>query len=146
MIRRVAAALLFAALLAAGARLPLLRLLLPPHRPADAPAPYGALHRWPLRWMNDPTPPELLHFFQSIRAQTKPDERIALVLAPPYDGMGYMYWRASYELTGRPILLPVTIVPPDAAGAIAVWDTAYDHPRFEQKWVGGKGVLLRRKP
>ncbi|HEX8409281.1 MAG TPA: hypothetical protein VF883_10470 [Thermoanaerobaculia bacterium] len=146
MIRRVAAALLFAALLASGARLPILRLLLPPHRPADAPAPYGALHRWPLRWMNDPTPPELLHFFRTIRAQTKPGERIALVLAPPYDGMGYMYWRASYELTGRPILLPVTIVPPDDADAIAIWDTTFEHPRFEQKWLDGKGALLRRKP
>lgn len=146
MIRRVAATLLFAALVAAGARLPLLRLLLPPHRPADAPAPYGALHRWPLRWMNDPTPPELLQFFENVRARTRPGESLALVLAPPYDGMGYMYWRASYELTGRPILLPVTIVEPDDADAIAIWDAAYTNPRFEQTWLDGKGALLRRKP
>lgn len=146
MIRRVVAALLFAALLAAGARLPILRLLLPPHRPSDAPAPYGALDRWPLRWMRDPTPPELLAFFQKVRARTGPGERIALVLAPPYDGMGYMYWRASYELTGRPILLPVTVVPPDDADAIAVWDTTFEHSRFEQTWLDGKGALLRRRP
>lgn len=145
MIRRAAAALLFAALLATGARLDVLRLLLPPHRPAGAPAPYGALHRWPLRWMNDPTPPELLHFFESVRARTKPGERLALVLAPPHDGMGYSYWRASYELTGRPILLPVTIVPPDDADAIAVWDQMYGHPNFELTWLDGKGALLRRK-
>lgn len=145
MIRRAGAALLFAALLATGARLDILRLLLPPHRPADAPAPYGALHRWPLRWMHDPTPPELLRFFESIRARTRPGERIAIVLAPPYDGMGYMYWRASYELTGRPILLPVTIVPPDDADAIAIWDTTFEDPRFERTWVDGKSAMLRRR-
>lgn len=144
MIRRVAAALLFAALLATGARLPILRLLLPPHHPADAPAPPGALHRWPLRWMNDPTPPELVRFFAGIRAQTRPGERIALIMGPPYDNMGYTYWRASYELTGRPLLTPIAA--PDEADAIAVWDKMYGHPSFGLVWLDGKGALLRRKP
>lgn len=141
---RIAAGLLFAALVAAGARPSILRLLLPPHRPPDAPAPERALHRWPLRYTNDPSSPEVIRFFEWVRANTASGERIAIVLPPPFDGPGYAYWRASYELTGRLLLPPATEL--DDADAIAVWKTLYGDPRFELAGLDGQGgALLRRK-
>lgn len=144
MMVRIAAGLLFAALLAAGARPSILRLLLPPHRPPAAPAPERALHRWPLRYTNDPSSPEVVRFFTWVRANTVPGERIALVLAPPFDGPGYAYWRASYELTGR-VVLPAVFDLADA-DTIAVWKTFYGDPRFALAGLDGHGgALLRRK-
>lgn len=144
MMGRIAAGLLFAALLAAGARPSILRLLLPPHRPPDVRAPERALHRWPLRYTNDPSPPEVVRFFTWVRANTAPGERIALVLAPPLEGAGYAYWRASYELTGRMVLRPVADLAD--ADAIAVWKTSYGDPRFALAGLDGHGgALLRRK-
>lgn len=146
MIRRVAAGLLFAALLAGGIRPSLLRLLLPPHRPPEAPAPPGAVDRQPLRFRNDPTPPEIAHFFRELRAQIRPGEKVALLMAPPNESFGYTYWRASYELTGRPMLLPVTLVYPSDADVIALWQAGWGSPSFELAWMGEKdGALLRRK-
>jgi hypothetical protein len=111
MIRKVAAGLLFAALVAAGIRPALLRLLLPPFRPAPQPAPARALDRWPLRWKEEFVPPQMQRFFDEARAQTKPGERIRLQFVAPYEGFGYTHWRASYALTGRYVLIPHELMP-----------------------------------
>ena|SRR5687768_6353935 len=146
MIRRVAAGLLFAALLAGGLRPSLLRLLLPPHRPPEAPAPEGAVDRRPLRFTNDPTPPEVAQFFEELRAHTKPGEKVGLLMSPPNEGFGYTYWRASYALTGRPMLLPVSLVYPHDADVIALWEAGWGSPNYELAWLGERnGALLRRK-
>lgn len=143
---RIAAGLLYAALLAAGARLPILRLLLPPHRPPDAATHPAALQRQPLRFTNDPTPPEMQRFFDGIRANTRPGERIVLLMAPPFDGMGYAFWRASYTLAGRPVTLPDPAAGPKDAEVMAIWATYYGHPDYALAWLEGKGAILRRKP
>lgn len=146
MIRRVAAGLLFAALLAGGIRPSLLRLLLPPHRPPEAPAPPGAVDRRPLRFANDPTPPEIARFFEDVRAQTRPGEKIGLLMAPPNESFGYTYWRASYALSGRPVLLPITLAYPTDADVIALWEAGWGAADFELAWTGERnGALLRRK-
>jgi hypothetical protein len=126
MMRRVAACLLFAALVAAGVRPSLLRLLLPPHRPPAQPAAGGALDRWPLRWKQEYVTPDVQRFLDEARAQTRPGERIGLQLGPPYDGFGYAHWRASYALSGRYVLVPNNLIrwetPPDA---LVRWDAAH---------------------
>lgn len=106
MIRRIAAGLLFAALVAAGIRPSLLRLLVPPFRPPALPAPGAALDRKPLRWSAQYVPRELQRFLDDdVRANTRPGDRIGLQLAPPYHGFGYTHWRASYALSGRVVLI-----------------------------------------
>lgn len=146
MMRRIAAALLFAALLAAGARLPILRLLLPPHRPPDVATHPSALQRQPLRFTNDPTPQEMQRFFEGVRANTKPGERIVLIMPVPFEGMGYAHWRASYTLSGRHVSLPDPEQGPKDADVLAVWATYFGDPRYELAWLEGKGAMLRRKP
>ena len=108
--RRVAAGLLFAALVAAGIRPSLLRLLLPPHRPPAQPAPPVALDRWPLRWKQPYVAEDMERFLEQARAQTRPGERLGLQFEPPYHGFGYAHWRASYALTGRYVLIPDSVV------------------------------------
>ena len=125
MMRRLAAGLLFAALVAAGIRPALLRLLVPPFRPAAQPAPGRAMDRWPLRWKAEYVPADLQRFLDDARAQTRPGETIGLKLAPPYEGFGYTHWRAAYSLTGRYVLIPDEVVkwktPPDV---LVTWDPA----------------------
>ena len=106
MIRRIAAGLLFAALVASGVRLPLLRLILPPHRPVQYPPPDKAVDRWPLRWKDEYVSEEFQRFLDDARNRTKPGETLALQFVAPYDGFGYVHWRASYALTGRHVLMP----------------------------------------
>ncbi|HVG25742.1 MAG TPA: hypothetical protein VND45_16415 [Thermoanaerobaculia bacterium] len=122
----MAAGLLFAALVAAGIRPSLLRLLLPPHHPPPQPAPGAALDRWPLRWKSEYVTPELQRFLEEVRAQTRRGERVGLLLAPPYDGFGYTHWRASYALSGRTVLVPNDVIqwaePPDV---IVKWDAEH---------------------
>jgi hypothetical protein len=132
MMRRGAACLLFAALVAAGIRPPLLRLLLPPHRPPEQPAPDRALDRWPLRWKREFVPPDLQRFFDDARAQTRPGERLGLQFVPPYEGFGYAHWRASYALTGRYVLIPNDVVP---------WT---EPPDAVLMWNGTHGAVVRR--
>ena len=146
MIRKVAAGLLFTALFAGGIRLSLLRLLLPPHRPPDAPAPMGAVDRKPLRLTNDPLPADVAAFLERVRASTKPGERVALVMAWPHDGWSYTHWRGSYALSGRVVNAPPTPVdemPPDV---VAAWRTGFGHPQYEIVWADANSALLRRKP
>jgi hypothetical protein len=124
MMRRVAAGLLFAALVVSGIRPALVRLLLPPFRPPARPAPGAALDRQPLRWSAPFVPAELQRFLEDeVRASTRPGERVGLQLAPPYNGFGYTHWRASYALSGRVVLIPNELVewevPPDV---IVKWD------------------------
>ncbi|HVE71529.1 MAG TPA: hypothetical protein VNI54_09200 [Thermoanaerobaculia bacterium] len=106
MIRRVAAGLLFAALVASGVRPVLLRLILPPHRPVQYPPPENAVDRWPLRWKDEFVSDEFKRFLEEARERTKPGETLALQFVAPYDGFGYVHWRASYALTGRYVLIP----------------------------------------
>jgi hypothetical protein len=118
MIRRVAAGLLFAALVASGVRLPLLRLILPPHRPLQYPPPDGAIDRWPLRWKDEFVSEEFKRYLEDARRQTRPGESVALQFVAPYHGFGYVHWRTSYALTGRFVLTPDAVArskrPPDA--------------------------------
>jgi hypothetical protein len=145
MMRRVAAGLLFAALVAAGIRPGVLRLLLPPHRPPDRPAPAGALDRWPLRFSNDPTPPELQRFLEDARANTRPGERVGVLLAPPFNGAGYSHWRASYALSGRQVLFPPEVMPWDDPDVVVLWNTAWSDPDYDVAWSGNGGAVLRRR-
>ncbi|HUR83494.1 MAG TPA: hypothetical protein VM733_22250 [Thermoanaerobaculia bacterium] len=118
MIRRIAACLLFAALVASGVRPAMLRLLVPPHVPEQYPPPGGALDRWPLRWRARFTSDAFERFLEDARVQTRPGDTLALQFVAPYDGFGYAHWRASYALTGRYVLPPRDIRPwprePDA--------------------------------
>lgn len=146
MIRRVAAGLLFAAILAGGMRASMFRLLLPPHRPPDVPGPIGGVDRAPLRLRNDPTPPELLQFFAELRAQTRPGERIGIMFGAHHAGFSYTYWRARYFLTGRTVLLPMDIIAPETApDVVAIWDTGWGDPRFELVWTGSHGAIARKR-
>ena len=145
MIRRVAAGLLFAALLVSGIRLDVLRLLFPPFRPPDVSGPAGGVDRRPLRFKNDPLPPDLGKFLEVVRTETKPGERIALLLAPPHDGFSYTLWRAHYILSGRPVQLPMTIFPPDDPDVIVVWQSGYGDEDYAVAWAAGDGAILRRK-
>ena len=146
-LRRVGAALLFAALLIGGIRVPLLRLLLPPHRPPDAPAPPGGIDRQPLRFRNDPVPEDVLQFLAQVRGQTRPGERIALLMAAPHDGWSYTHWRASYVLAGRHVITPMTLVEPETPpDVVALWGVGWGHPRYEITWADAKSALLRRRP
>ena len=131
MMRRVVAGLLFAALVAAGIRPSLLRLLLPPFHPPPQPAPVRALDRWPLRWKQQYVPTEMQRFFDEARAQTKPGERIGLQFVEPYEGFGYTHWRASYALTGRYVLIPQELVP---------WQNP---PEVVLMWNGTHGSVVR---
>jgi hypothetical protein len=144
MMRRVAAGLLLAAIFAGGVRIPVLRLLLPPHRSPDTPAPPGAIDRKPLRFANDPVEPDVLQFLGRVRADTKPGERIALMLAPPHGGWTYTHWRASYALSGRHVMPPVQWeTMPDV---VALWRTGWGDPQYDLVWSDSNSALLRRRP
>jgi hypothetical protein len=146
MIRRVAACLLFAAIVAGGVRASMLRLLLPPHRPPNVPNNIAGIDRAPLRLKTDPTPPELLQFLNTIREQTREGERIGVIFGWPHAGFSYTYWRARYILAGRTVLLPMDIVAPEEApDVVAVWDTGWGDPRFEIVWLGSHGAIERKK-
>jgi hypothetical protein len=103
--QRVAATILFILLFIGGFRPMFLRLLIS-RRSLMRPGPANGLDRRPLREWSDPTPPELQAFLQTVRAETRRGETIALVFGPPYDGFGFTYWRANYELSGRSVQLP----------------------------------------
>lgn len=147
MMRRLAAGLLLAALFAGGVRFSVLRLLLPPHRPPDTPAPPGAIDRKPLRFANDPVSGDVLQFLGRVRAETKEGEQIALLMAPPHDGWSYTHWRASYLLAGRRVITPMTLVEPETPpDVVALWRTGWGHPRYEVVWADANSALLRRRP
>jgi hypothetical protein len=144
MMRQVAAGLILLALFAGGVRVSILRLLLPPHHPPDAPAPPGAIDRKPLRFAKDPVSDDVLRFLERVRADTKPGERIALMMAPPHGGWTYTHWRASYVLSGRPVLPPIPWdSPPDV---VALWRTGWGDPRYEIVWSDSNSAMLRRTP
>ena len=143
MMRRVAAGLLLAALFAGGLRISVLRLLAPPHRPPETPAPPGAIDRKPLRFANDPVPDDVLRFLERVRADTKPGERVAFMMAPPHGGWTYTHWRASYVLSGRPVLPPAQWeTMPDV---VALWRTGWGDPQYEIVWSDENSAMLRRK-
>lgn len=144
--RRLAAGLIFVALVASGVRGSILRLLFPPHRPPDVAGPVDGVDRRPLRFRNDPTPLELQRFLEDVRGSTLRGERIAFAAGPGHDGFSYTYWRASYVWSGRTVLLPVSLVAPENADVIAIWNAQYDDPRYEVLWREGNGALARRKP
>ena len=147
MMRRVAAGLLLAAILAGGVRVSILGLLLPPHRPPDIPAPPGAIDRKPLRLANDPIPGDVLRFLERVREDTKERESIALLMAHPHEGWSYTYWRASYVLAGRRVLVPRETVPPEVApDVVAVWQREWADPRYAIVWADANGARLRRRP
>lgn len=144
MMRRVASGLLLAALFAGGVRVSVLRLLLPPHHPPDTSAPPGAIDRKPLRFADDPVPDDVLQFLGRVRGDTKPGERIALMMEAPHGGWTYTHWRASYVLSGRHVLPPVPWdTPPDV---VALWRTGWGDPRYELLWSDGNSAFLRRRP
>ena len=144
MMRRVAAGLLLAAIFAGGVRVSVLRLLLPPHRPPETPAPPGAIDRKPLRFANDPVGEDVLQFLRRVRADTRPGERIALYMAPPHGGWTYTHWRASYVLSGRHVLPPVPwSTPPEVIG---LWREGWGDPRYDLMWSDENSALLRLRP
>jgi len=144
MMRKVAAGLILAAIFAGGVRVSILRLLLSPHRPPDAPAAPGAIDRKPLRFANDPVGEDVLRFLERVRADTKPGETVALMMAAPHGGWSYTHWRASYVLSGRHVLPPVPFdAPPDV---VALWQTGWGDPRYELMWSDANSALLRRRP
>lgn len=145
MMRTIAAGLLFAALLAAGFRVSIVRLLLPPHRPPSVPGPVDGVDRKPLRFRNDPVPAEVLQFFETVRAQTKRGERVGILMAAPYSGFSYAYWRGSYVLAGRTVLVPMDMVAPEDADVVALWKSGWGDPRYDLVWSDASSAILRRR-
>lgn len=145
MIRRAVAGLLFVGLLAGGMRVPLLRLLLPPHRPPDKAGPLGGVDRKPLRLANDPTPPDVLAFLEQVRARTERGEQVSLLMAWPHEGWGYTYWRASYVLAGRRVLPPMNTYDYVESDAVALWRQGWGDPRYDLVWSDEKAALLRKR-
>lgn len=146
MMRKVAAGLILAAIFAGGVRLSILRLLLPPHRPPDVPGVIGGIDRKPLRLANDSIPNDVVQFLERVRKETKPGDRVALMMAWPHDGWSYTYWRASYILSGRVVVAPTLPVDQTAPAVVALWRTGWGHPQYEIVWADDKSALLRRKP
>jgi hypothetical protein len=145
MIRRLAGALILVALFAGGLRPSILRLLLPPHRPAGDPAPAFGIDRKPLRFSSDPVSGDVLAFLQRIRGETRPGERVALLMVSPHDGWSYTHWRASYVLAGRHVLVPMTLVePPTPPDAVALWRVGWGHPHYSLVWADETSAFLRR--
>jgi hypothetical protein len=145
LIRRIAAGVLFVALLAGGIRIPILRLLLPPHRPPDEAGPLGGVDRKPLRLKNDPTDPAVLQFFENIRSRTEPGDEIGLLMAWPHEGWSYTYWRGSYALAGRRVLPPLNDYESTDAGTVATWQKGFGDERYAIVWRDENGALLRRQ-
>src|SRR5438105_3112262 len=116
---RVAATILFIILLIGGFRPMLLRVLFS-RRFLMRPGPASGLDRRPLRNWNDPTPLDLQAFLQTVRAESRRGETIALVFKPPYDGWSYTYWRANYALSGRFVPFPGVA----DADVVAFWPEA----------------------
>jgi hypothetical protein len=114
--QRAAATILFILLFIGGFRPMFLRLLVS-RRFLMRPGPASGLERRPLREWTDPTPPELQAFLQTVRAESRPGETVALVFGPPYDGFSYAYWRANYVLSGRTVRFPGVV----DADVIAYW-------------------------
>ena len=96
---RLVAWSLFALLIAGGFRFPISWL-------RHLPGPPNGLDRRPLRERDDPSPPQFRSFLEAARAQTPPGATVSIDFAAPYDGFSYAYWRASYVLAGRRVLLP----------------------------------------
>ena len=103
--QRVAASILLALLFIGGFRPMFLRLLVS-RRSLMQPGPVSGLDTRPLREHADATTPELLAFFQRIRSVTRRGDTVGLVFRPPFNGFGYVYWRASYMLSGRTVKFP----------------------------------------
>ncbi|HKB79533.1 MAG TPA: hypothetical protein VKH35_07445 [Thermoanaerobaculia bacterium] len=103
--KRIAAILLFALLFVGGFRPMFLRLLVS-RAMVHHPGLPGGLDRKPLREKEDPTPAPLRALLGRARMLTQPGQSVALDFAPPYDGWGYTWWRGSYVLSGRKVLLP----------------------------------------
>ncbi len=143
--RNIVAAVLFILLIAGAFRPELLRLLLPPHRMPYAEGPVSGLDRKPLRLRNDGTPDELRVFLNMARTQIRPGHTVSLVLAPPHDGFSYTYWRANYELSGRPVLMPPNVVDPATAEYVVAWQSEWSAPAFETVWAGFGGKVLKRR-
>jgi hypothetical protein len=90
-------------------------------------------------------------FIAGVRAQTRPGDKIALIVPPRHwnEGYSYAFYRASYLLAGRQV---VPLVQPDdrmamgnlgAATYLAAWrmPPIAGHPIV---WQGHGGVLVRR--
>ena len=144
-VRAIVATALFVGLVASGARTTLLRFVVPPFDPPAAAGPTGGVDRKPLRLKQDPTPQELAIFLQMVRLQTRDGDRIAIILPPPHDGFSYAYWRASYDLAGRTVLLPPEMIDVGSASYACAWRDGWSDPRFELVWSGYGGTLFRRR-
>jgi hypothetical protein len=107
-----------------------------------APGPVDGLDRKPLRYRADPGPPEIVRFVESVRRETPAGSRIALLFPPPFDGFSYAYWRSSYLLSGRTVLLPLSPPELDQADYVAVMGAPFADPRFQHVWSGGRGETL----
>lgn len=101
-------------------------------------------------WNPDRVWPDYPRFLEGVRAHTKPDDTIAIIVpAMGWEtGYSYGYYRASYFLTGREVL---PVVRPDnarlpqnlrAAKYVAVFGVDLRVPA-DVVWRGGRGALLR---
>lgn len=142
-LRYALAAFLFAALVVFGSRPIYLRLLVPPHRPADVPGPADGISRKPLRFADDPLDPELRQFLHVVAEHTRPGEKVGFLMAPPAGGFSYAYWRASYELPGRTVVLPLDLAQGDRPDVIATWGRPWPGSGYVPVWNGGRGEILR---
>lgn len=142
--RRAAAAALFVLLALSSIRLPLLRALIHPFAPLPA-GPADGLDRKPLRLREDPTPPALAAFLEGVRADSRPGEAVAVLCAAPEDGFSYTYWRASFVLAGREVLLPEPHLDLTRADVVATWGRELDDPRFVRVWSDPSGGAFWRK-
>lgn len=143
-VSRIVAVILFVLLIAGGFRFELLRLLIPPHRMPPVEGPHSGL-RQPLRLRNDRTPEQLRVFLTMARLQIPPGRTVSVVLPAPHDGFSYEYWRANYELSGRPVLLPPKEMHPANADYVAAWKSDWSNPLFDVVWRGSGGMVLKRR-
>jgi hypothetical protein len=138
----IGAVLLLAALVLAGIRPSMLRLVLPGASSSVAPGPVDGLDRRPLRFRSDPGPAQVIRFIEGVRQETPAGARIALLFPPPFDGFSYAYWRSSYLLSSRSVLLPLSPPDLDQADYVAVMGVPFEDPRFQHVWSGGRGETL----
>jgi hypothetical protein len=67
------------------------------------------------------------------------------LLAPPHDSFSYAYWRTSYLMSGRTVLLPLPQPDLDHADLVAVQGVPFSDPRFDQVWSGASGETIWRR-
>lgn len=100
----------------------------------------------------DKPAPGMTDFLSSVRARTRPGDRIAIViLSTDWEPYSYVYFRAVYQLSGRrviPVVDDRSVVHPERlreATYVAAWGARFRSDEFTTVWSGDGGSLARRR-